>query len=179
MSQGADVKLTTVVKSAAAGDEAAFARIVVAYHDDMRLVCAFITKDHALAEDAVQVAWSIAWNKLESLREPERLRPWLVAIAANQARDLLRKRGRRAEIEALTDASGVAGGIDPATGVDSLDLHAALESLDPEDRALVAMRYLLGFDATELSAATGLSPSGTRTRLERLLARLRKELDHG
>ena len=42
--------------------------------------------------------------------------------------------------------------------------------------ALIAMRYVIGFDATELAAAIGLSPSGTRTRLERVLARLRQEL---
>jgi RNA polymerase sigma-70 factor (ECF subfamily) len=179
MTQAAGQDLTRAIESAAAGDEIAFGRIVAAYHDDMRLVCAFITHDHALAEDAVQTAWSIAWRKLGSLREPTRLRPWLVSVAANQARDLIRQRGRRSDVEFVADATRVAGGIDPATGVDSLDLLAALERLDPDDRALVAMRYMLGFDATELSTATGLSPSGTRTRLERLLARLRQDLDHG
>ena len=57
-----------------------------------------------------------------------------------------------------------------------MDLDAALMRLDPDDRALLAMRYVAGFDATELSIAIGLSPSGTRSRLERLLARLRGEL---
>ena len=57
------------------------------------------------------------------------------------------------------------------------DLERALERLDPDERALLAMRYVAGFDSNELAAAIGLSPSGTRTRLERLLARLRKELE--
>ena len=78
----------------------------------------------------------------------------------------MRKRGRRSEIEVIADPTHVAGGVDPATGIDSIDLLAALDGLDPEDRTLVAMRYILGFDATELSNAIGLSPSGTRTRLE-------------
>ena len=69
--------------------------------------------------------------------------------------------------------------MDPATGIDSIDALAAMDRLDPEDRALLAMRYVAGFDATELSVAIGLSPSGTRTRLERLLARLRQELIDG
>ena len=51
--------------------------------------------------------------------------------------------------------------------------------LEPDDRALLAMRYVAGFDATELAAATGISPSGTRSRLERLLRRLREDLDDG
>ena len=54
-----------------------------------------------------------------------------------------------------------------------------MDRLDPEDRALLAMRYAVGFDATELSLPIGLSPSGTRTRLERLLTRLRQELSDG
>jgi len=46
----------------------------------------------------VQSARSIAWRKLSSLRDPERLRPWLVSVAANEARQLVRgqspRRGR-------------------------------------------------------------------------------------
>ena len=57
-----------------------------------------------------------------------------------------------------------------------MDLLAAMARLDPNDRALLAMRYVAGFDSNELSRATGISPSGTRNRLERLLARLREEL---
>jgi RNA polymerase sigma factor (sigma-70 family) len=177
MTQAADRSLAGVVEAAVEGDEVAFARIVTAYHEDMRRVCAFITRDDALADDAVQAAWSVAWRKLGSLREPDRLRPWLVSVAVNQARDLLRKRRRRSEAESSTDVSRVAGGIDPATGIDVLDALAAMDGLDPQDRALIAMRYIVGFDAVELAAATGMSPAGARQRLKRLLDRLRRELE--
>jgi RNA polymerase sigma factor (sigma-70 family) len=171
--------LARVIASAAAGDDYAFARIVAAYHEDMRRVCAFVTRDEVLAEEAVQSAWSIAWRKLGSVRQPDRLRPWLVAIAVNQARDLLRKAQRRSRAELMANARLDVAGIDPATGVDSLDLLASLVRLDPDDRALIAMRYVLGFDATELSEAVGLSPPGTRARLARILRRLRQELSDG
>jgi RNA polymerase sigma factor (sigma-70 family) len=171
--------LSGVIASAAAGDDHAFARLVAAYHEDMRRVCAFVTRDEALAEEAVQAAWSTVWHKLGAVRQPERMRPWLVSIAVNQARDLLRKGRRRSEVELLANSSNVAAGVDPATGIDSLDLLAAMDRLDPEDRALIAMRYVLGFDATELAAAIGLSPPGTRARLARILGKLREELGHG
>jgi RNA polymerase sigma-70 factor (ECF subfamily) len=135
-----------------------------------------MTRDEALAEDAVQSAWAIAWRKLGTLKEPERLRPWLVSVAVNQARDMLRKRRRTLEIDLDASTGRVTGGVDPATGIESLDLLAAMDRLEPEDRALIAMRYVAGFDASELSAAIGLSPAGTRTRLKRLTDRLRQEL---
>jgi len=162
---------------AVAGDEVAFARIVATHHEDMRRVCAVVCSDDAVAEEAVQAAWPIVWRKLDSLRDPTRLRPWLVSVAVNEAKQLMRKRHRRAEIEVVADTTAQPGGIDPATGIDALDLDRALDHLDPDDRALLAMRYVAGFDASELASAIGLSPSGTRTRLERLVKRLRKELE--
>jgi DNA-directed RNA polymerase specialized sigma24 family protein len=57
-----------------------------------------------------------------------------------------------------------------------VDLRNALAQLSPDDRALLALRYVGGFDSTELSEFTGLSPSGTRARMQRLLAALRDEV---
>jgi len=124
----------------------------------------------------VAEAWPIAWKKLGSLREAERLRPWLVSVAANQARQLLRKRNRRAVVELEVGErdslrSSVAWGREG-----DLDLANALAKLKPEDRTLLALRYVAGFDATELGRAMGLSAAGVRTRLSRLLDRLRTEL---
>jgi RNA polymerase sigma-70 factor (ECF subfamily) len=176
MTRVADADQVRVIESAATGDELAFARIVVAHHAEMHRVCVFVCGDEQVAADAVQAAWSIAWRRLDTLRDPARLAPWLVSIAVNQAKDLQRQRHRRSRIEAAIDPSLEPGGIDPATGIDALDLRAALARLDPDDRALLAMRYVAGFDSTELAAATGLTPSGTRNRLERLTVRLRQEL---
>ena len=165
-----------VIAAAAESDAAAFRWIITEHHDDMRRVCRYVTRDDEITEEAVQAAWSIAWRKIGTVRDPARLRPWLIAIAVNEARQLLRKRRRRAEVEVATDASTRPGGFDPGSHVRSLDVRAAIERLDLDDQALLAMRYVAGFDATELSHAIGISPAGTRTRLKRLLDRLRQEL---
>lgn len=167
-----------LITRAAAGDEAAFARIVQAHHDDMTRVCFVICGDLDVADEAVQAAWAVVWRKLGSLRDPDRLRPWLVSVAANEARQLSRRRRRRAIVELAVAAAATPGG-DPAVRVGDLDLANALARLHPDDRALLALRYVAGFDSTELARATGRSPSGTRARLARLLDRLRTELRDG
>ena len=164
-----------LVQLAAGGDEAAFTRIVAAHHLDMVKVSLTICGDLALAEEATQAAWGLAWRRLPSLREPDRLRSWLVSIAANQARDAVRQRGRRPVVElAVADANCGAG--DPAGRPGDIDLRNAMAKLHPTDRALVALRYVAGLDSFELGRALGMSASGTRARLARILDRLRTEL---
>lgn len=170
-----------LMRLAADGDEIAFAGLVDAHHADMSSVCFVVTGgDVELTEEAVQSAWPIAWLKLDTIRDPERLRPWLISIAVNEARQLARRRrrGRVLEISVARDPSATTLG-DPSSHAGDIDLRNALTRMNPEDRALIALRYVAGFDSTELARVLHMSPSGTRARLARLLARLRSELGDG
>ena len=166
----------SIVEAAAAGDTMAFARIVRAHHDDMARLCQVVTGDPDLAQDAAQAAWPIAWAKLLSLRDPAKLRPWLLAIAVNEARQLVRRQ-HRDRIVAIEVADVGSHGDDPATRAAEVDLLAAVRLLPAGDRTLLGLRYVAGFDATEIGVAMGMSASGVRTRLSRLLDRLRTEVD--
>lgn len=167
----------STIDAALRGDQMAFARIVRDHHDDMVRVCQVIAGDPELAQDAAQRSWPIAWRRLRTLRDPAKLRPWLVTIAANEARQMLR-RERRDRVVALDvaeiDAAGGAG--DPSARDAEIDLLHAVRCLPASDRTLLALRYVAGFDATEIGAATGISASGVRSRLSRLVLRLRSEV---
>ncbi len=63
-----------------------------------------------------------------------------------------------------------------ADSIASSDLRRVLESLDPTDRALIALRYVAELSSDEIGRALGMSSSGARGRLSRLLLRLRGEL---
>jgi RNA polymerase sigma-70 factor (ECF subfamily) len=164
------------VAAAASGDAEALARIVGAHHDDMARVAFVICADRDLAQDAVQAAWPRAWRKLKTLQDPARLRPWLVSVAANEARQLMRRQRRHIVVDlAVADTGSIRH--DPGANPALLDLSAALRRLSPEDRALLALRYVAGIDATEIGRALGMSASGVRSRLSRLVDRLRSELE--
>jgi RNA polymerase sigma-70 factor (ECF subfamily) len=163
---------------AAAGDEIAFARLIGRYSQAMSRVSYVIAGDWDTAQEAVQSAWTIAWRKLPDLRDQERLEPWLVSIAANETRSILRRLHRRTAVEISVGFEGTREH-DPADAIDLLDLRNALNRLAVEDRVLIALRYVAGLDSTEIGRATGASASGVRSRLGRVLLRLRKDLNHG
>ena len=137
----------STVEAAAAGDTMAFARIVQAHHDDMARVCHVVSGDPDLAQDAVQAAWPIVWARLRTLRDPAKLRPWLVTVAANEARQLVRRQ-HRDRIVALEVADVGSHSGDPAMRAADTDLLAAVRLLPPEDRdpALAPLRRRLRRD---------------------------------
>jgi len=167
--------VATTFRRAADGDEPAFARLVAEHHASMARVAYVVTGEPELTRDAVQAAWSIAWRRLHDVRDPGQVRSWLVAIAANEARHLVRRR-RRVTIVDISEARDRSGGSDPAERIGGLDLERSLRHLGPDDRALLALRYVAGLDSTEIATHLGISASGVRSRLARLLDRLRTDL---
>jgi len=173
-----DEQAGTILARAAAGDEIAFTRLVAAHHADMRRVAYVVCHDVEMAEDACQQAWQISVRRLASIRDPEKVRSWLVAIAANEARKLAKRQRRRNVLEAsvrpIADTRS-----DFTRAIDQADLAGALSRLSPDDRMLVALRYFADLDSTQIAAIRGGSASGTRARLARVLGRLREELEDG
>ena len=167
--------MEATVRSAASGDEMAFARLVAEHHAAMTRVAFVICGDREVARDVAQSAWTFAWRRIGSLRDPSLVRAWLVAIAANEAKQAMRRRRR----EPVVDISASVDRADRADGDDTLllvDLERALRRLKYEDRSLLAMRYAAGLDSYEIADQLGISASGVRSRLARLLERLRVDL---
>lgn len=169
--------IESIVARAAGGDEKAFAQLVAEHHPSMARVAYAITGEAESAADAVQIAWTTAWRRLRSLRDTSTVRAWLVAIAANEARQIVRRQRRRTIVD-LSTVAELAGGSDPGDRILVADLARALRSLDPDERTLLALRFAAGLDSTEIATQLGLSASGVRSRLSRLIERLRLDLDH-
>ena len=165
-----------IVLRAAAGDEAAFARLIDQHNAAMARVAYVIVGDREMTLDAVQSAWSIAWRRIGGLRHPAQVRPWLVAIAANEARQQ-RRRQRRAAVVDISNALDQTRSDDPGERSDVVDLERAMRRLNVDDRRLLALRFVAGLDSTEIAQHLGLSASGVRSRLSRLIERLRADLE--
>lgn len=166
----------SVVDRAASGDERAFAALVGAHHTSMMRVAFVIAGNADVAGDAVQSAWSIAWRKLGRLRDPDAVGSWLVAIAANEAR-LAVRRDRHRTVRELAVTFGEPAA-DPGDRIGVVDLRRAMQALSADDRTLLALRFVAGLESAEIAGYLHLSASGVRSRLARLLERLRLELDH-
>lgn len=131
----------------------------------------FVLHDRSAAEDAVQEAFMIAYQRRATLRDQAAFAPWLRTIVL---RECLRWRRRRwFAALGLTDRVVALPTPDPATQV---DLARAVRHLSPKLRAVVYLHYYedrtIGGVATELS----IPESTAKTRLYEALRRLQRAL---
>lgn len=164
-----------VLAQIALGDESAFTALVEAHDADMARLCYLICGDVDLARDATQTAWQRLWQAPPQLRDESRLRSWLLSVAANEARQTIRRRRRGAVLEMVAAAPRTTPS--PDLGIERVDLVPVLDRLTADERELLGLRYLLEMSSAEIATHLEISPEGVRTRLHRLLARLRTEMD--
>jgi RNA polymerase sigma-70 factor (ECF subfamily) len=116
----------------------------------------------------VQEALVKAWRALGRFRDGEPLRPWLLRIVANEARNRRRASGRRLQLTARVAA-------EPATApADTEGLLDALNELPHDAQAVLACRYLLGLSEEETAAALGVRRGTVKSRTARALDKLRE-----
>jgi RNA polymerase sigma-70 factor (ECF subfamily) len=165
------------------GDHDAYASLVRAHQDIAFRTAMLITQNAAEAEEAAQDAFVKAWRALKRFRAGEPLRPWLLTIVANEARNRRRSAGRRGALalraaepaaERTADRSAEAQVIaSESRGA----LLAALSRLRPDDRLVLGCRYLLELSEAETAAALGVPAGTVKSRTSRALARLRGEVE--
>lgn len=155
-----------------------FERLYRSSRDDLYAYLVTLLGDPSSAEDVTAVAFERAYRR-RRLFNPRRgsERAWLFGIARNAALDELR-RGRRS-LALLTEVPDV-----PQPATDEPDgalalaaLRAALASLSPRERELVALKFHAGLSNREIARVLRVSESNAGTLLHRTIAKLRKACD--
>jgi RNA polymerase sigma factor (sigma-70 family) len=167
-----------LVRAATAGDRGAFAAIYDRYADRLHDFCWSVLRDRDEAADATQDAFLVAAERLGQLRDPERLRPWLYAVARSQAMRRVRARSRVAPEEQMTDLPDPSSG--PEQAAERADLRrlvwSAAAGLSERDRALLDLHLRHGLEGAELGEAMGVEPGHAYVLLSRLRDQVERSL---
>lgn len=120
------------------------------------------------ATDAVDEAIYKGFLARKKLRQPEYFTTWLTRILMNVCNAELRRQRREQAVEELPETA--------QETFDALPLRQAVESLPPELRQVIVLRYFTGLTLAETAQALDLPPGTVSTRQRRALALLRLEL---
>jgi RNA polymerase sigma-70 factor (ECF subfamily) len=163
-----------LIRQARNGSADAVETLVRRHWDAAHRTAFLIVQDTAAAEDIAQEAMLAAVRAIDCFDRRRPFRPWLHRIVVNRSLDWVKARQRRPEVSGELAAAAEAPA--PADEM-SAELIAALGALDPDQRALVVLRHVLGYRSSELAGMLGMPAATVRTRLARALHQLRKLLE--
>ena len=109
--------------------------------------------------DAVQEALTRAWQRRDSLRNPEKFKPWLMRILVNTCNDILRQQKKQTLITDEELAREEAPASDP------LSVREAIECLKPEWRTVILLYYLEGCSVGEIAQMLHIPQGTVKSRL--------------
>src|SRR5262249_9788235 len=135
------------------------------------------------AQDVVQQTFLQLHRARRDFRADMRLRPWIMTIALNLSRDLLRRRGRRPEMvieEASLPASlAVPPAVDTGASDVAKRVRHALSSLPRDQREVIELHWFDQLSFNEIAEIVGATSGAVRVRAHRGYVALRKTLDPG
>jgi RNA polymerase sigma-70 factor (ECF subfamily) len=189
-----------------AGNESAFAELLRRFGPAMLRVALLYVGSRAVAEEVVQEAWVGVLKGLERFEGRSSLKTWIFRILTNIAKTRGEREGRSIPFSAFADAQEQDGSaVDPDRflGPDSVweghwssataplavpeerllaaeaqaRIDAAIAALPPNQRAVLTLRDVSGFDAEEAAELLGVSEGNQRVLLHRARARVREAFE--
>ena len=166
-----------LVEAARRGDREAYADLIRARGDRLFALAQRILRDVDRTEDAVQDALVIAWRDLPGLRDADRFDAWLhrlvvrscVREAVRERRFVTNLRVLPLDLPAPTD--------DFLSLADRDQLERGFRRLDPQQRAILALRHFAGYEPTEIAEILGIPAGTARSRLHHAHRAMRAALE--
>ena len=127
------------------------------------------------AEDVFQEVFARVFERLDTLRDVDALRPWIAQTTRRCAVDALRRSGRETVVEQLPD-----GADESLAQLDeAMTVHAALAGLSPDCREILDRFFTRDESYRTIGTELELPPGTIASRIARCLARLRDVLQPG
>ena len=140
-------------------------RLMKEYGDSVMRVCYLFLKDRQLAQDAAQDTFVKVWKAIDSLRTGDSEKAWIMRIAVNTCKDVLRSRYFR-----MVDRSISTDELPEAVSQDKVSDDTVLRevlALPDKYREPVVLHYYQELSTDETAAALRLPSATVRTRLRR------------
>lgn len=167
------------IESARRGDPAAWDELVRLHQEGVFRLAYLHLEDAEEAADVAQETFLRAFRSLHRFDAERPLRPWLLSIAANLARNRRRSLGRygaalRRYVRLDPDAGDRSVGEPPEIELAQRNqgLWQAVRRLGPDDRQIILLRYYLQLPVSEAAQALGVAEGTVKSRLNRALGRL-------
>jgi RNA polymerase sigma-70 factor (ECF subfamily) len=167
-----------LVERMRAGDPEALRQVVERYQDRIFGLLYGIVRDRHEVEDVAQEVFLKVFTRIDAFDGRSRFYTWLYRVAANTAKDHVKKRARRPAVALDEDAGLEAGGRGPVESAERSEarrrVRESIAKLPVRYREVLALRELDGLSYNEIAEVLKVSIGTVESRLHRARTRLKK-----
>lgn len=138
-----------------------------------------MVRDDALADDLLQTTFLSVVRSADRYQRGSPVRPWLLTIAGNAARDTLRRRRMGVEVQAPDETNAPEPAVEPAMSdpLARAAIEKAFEQLPAQQREAVLLHKVHGLSFEQIAEALDITPTAARIRAHRGYEKLRELLE--
>ncbi|HVE84911.1 MAG TPA: sigma-70 family RNA polymerase sigma factor [Myxococcales bacterium] len=181
MPEATDLPWKADVLAARRGDRSAFEALVRSVQRPVYGLCVRLLANEAEASEVAQEAFLRAYQNLGKYDAERPFDLWVLAIARNLCLDILRRRSRlqTQDVDEMKDALASSAPTQEEgaiAGQEKRSLEAAVSTLPPDDREVLALYYVQKRTTKQIAEVMGVAPGTIMARLFRAREKLRKQM---
>lgn len=161
-----------LVKKAQKGDDKAFLELFQQYEEDIYRMAYVYVKNESDALDVVQEVAYRSFKKIETLKNPEYFKTWLIKIAITCSIDLVRKNKNVVQLNPEYDECISFEDEDIPL---SITLQELLDQLNEDEKSIIILKFYEGYSFKEIADLLNMPIGSAKSVLYRALGKLRKQ----
>ena len=159
-------RLEALLRRCRAGDAEALEEVVRRWERQLLYYLRRLVEQEADAWDILQQTWVRVLKHIGTVRDPDRLVPWLYRVARNTA--LAHRRSliaRERCVDPAADVDGVAGPDPAEQNLSAEEVHHGMRALSVHHREVLTLFFLEEFSIDDMAAVLDVSPGTVKSRL--------------
>ena len=180
-----NLQLSELARKAKNGDMAAFEKLYIELSPEIYAIACEITKSKEESRDLMQDCFVAAMENISTLNEPEKIKNWLIRIAANKSRDYIKKKKPSAltedQYEIINNIEDEDISVIPEASLETEerieDVNEILGCLTEEKRLCLLLRFRYDMSYAEIANELGITESAVKSRISRAKDDIEKEAE--
>lgn len=166
--------MTDIESRSCEGDPVAFGELLRLYDPDLRGTVWSVVRNAAAVDDVMQISYEKAFRSIRQFKGNSSLKTWIHTICYRTAIDYVRYERHRQHLDESVMVQLSSGGSTSAAALARLEISAALDRLDSDERTILMMTSVQGLTYDEVASIIGIPRGSVASKASRARDMLRK-----
>ena len=168
-----------LIEKAKRGNKDAFTSLIMGIENDLYKIAKTRINNEADIDDAIQETMIEAYKKIKKLRQPQKLKKWVITILVNKCNKIYRKKYKKDVSIEEYDLDKYIVSNNYSRVDDDLNFYSLLKKLKYEERIIIILYYMEQYPINDIKDILKMNENTVRTHLYRARKKIKENYEKG